>query len=459
MRDVLGNRSILIADNVGPRIGIVYDWTDEGKSRLYASYGWFYQPLPLQLSNRVFGGLVTVGRTYRNSDCEGASVNIDGTDHPKTDRGQPTEFCVDFPSFTTGLTQGAVVPKLKGMYREQFQIGYQQEIVEDLLMRVSWLHTNLGRAVEDVSTNGGLNFIVANPGEAVSQGDIDKQAQKCNDLSEDLANTAMDDPNRNVLAREFQQCDFLENAFGKLNSLFDSPTQNFDAFTFELQKRFAKNWTVLASYTYSRLVGNYQGFVDPTSGAVTLGVDPQYDIPELVRNSFGPLPFDQRHRARFNGFYSFDLQEAGRLTLGTSFNLQSGYPVSLKADNNRYAGAFLIYVLPRGAAGRVEPNYQWNLSLGYAYPLPKDLEIEFSARVLNVTNAKAVLRVDEVYSFQTTRPVAGGDLSDLKHTKIQSSGNPTEFFQRTILAPQGNFGVESQFQNPLAAQFDLQLRF
>ena len=26
-------------------------------------------------------------------------------------------------------------------------------------------------------------------------------------------------------------------------------------------------------------------------------------------------------------------------------------------------------------------------------------------------------------------------------------------------APQGNFGVESQFQNPLAAQFDLQLRF
>jgi hypothetical protein len=50
-------------------------------------------------------------------------------------------------------------------------------------------------------------------------------------------------------------------------------------------------------------------------------------------------------------------------------------------------------------------------------------------------------------------------LSDLKHAKIQSSGNPTEFFQRTIVAPQGNYGVETQFQTPLSGQFELKLRF
>jgi hypothetical protein len=116
-------------------------------------------------------------------------------------------------------------------------------------------------------------------------------------------------------------------------------------------------------------------------------------------------------------------------------------------------------VVPRGAGGRVEPNYSWNLSLSYAYPLPGDLEIEASARVINLTNSKAVIRVDEVYSFSNTRPVAGGDLGDLKHTKIQNAGNPTEFFQRVVLPPQGNFGVESQFQTPLAASFELQLRF
>ncbi len=460
MRDITGERAIFINDNVGPRVGVVYDWTDEGKSRLFASYGWFYQPLPLQLNSRVFGGLVNVQRTYRAADCQaGSTVNIDGEPRLQLDRGQPTEYCVDFAASTTQLTEGAVVPKLRGQYNQQFQMGYEQEIIEDLTLGVRWQHTDLGRAVEDISTNGGLNFIIANPGEAVSRSDLDSEQARCNDLSSQLDAMAPDADGRTQVARELQRCEFLVDAFGKVGSLFDKPVRNFDAFTFELKKRFARNWMVIGSYTFSRLVGNYDGFVDPISGAINIGASSQFDIPELVRNSFGPLSFNTPHRFKVNGFYSFDLQEAGRLTFGTSANFRSGYPVSLRAGSNRYPGLFPIYVIPRGAGGRVEPSYSWNLSASYAYPLPGDLEIEVGARLFNITNAKAVVRVDEVYSFSNTRPVAGGDLSDLKHTKIQNASNPTEFFQRTILPPQGNFGVESSFQTPLSAQFDLQLRF
>ena len=117
-------------------------------------------------------------------------------------------------------------------------------------------------------------------------------------------------------------------------------------------------------------------------------------------------------------------------------------------------------MLPRGAGGRVEPNYQWNLSAGYSYPLPKDLEIEFNARVLNVTNAKAILRVDNIYTFQSARPIAGGDITDLKHAKVWAAGGGSDnFFGRAIVQPQGNYGVETSFQQPLGAQFELKLRF
>lgn len=459
MRDILGERAILIWDNVAPRVGVVYDWTDEGKSRLFASYGWFYQPLPLQLNSRVFGGLVNVQRTYRNADCEGNSVTIGGTTFARTDRGQPTEFCTDFSASTSQLTEGAVVPRIRGQYNQQFQVGYEQEVIEDLTLGVRWLHTDLGRAVEDVSTNGGLNFIIANPGVAVDPEQIASQEAECNDLDSMLNSLEVDDPQRSIIARELQRCQFLADAFGKVGDLFDKPRRNFDAFTFEVKKRFAKNWLLLGSYTFSRLVGNYDGFVDPISGAINLGSSVQFDIPELVRNSFGPLSFNVPHRIKLDGFYSFDLQEAGRLTLGTSFRFNSGFPISLRGGNNRYPGSFPVYIVPRGAGGRVEPNYLWNVSVSYAYPLPGNLEIEGAVRLLNVTNARAVIRVDEVYTFQNTRPVAGGDLSDLKHTKIQNAGNPTEFFQRGVISPQGNFGVESSFQTPLAAQFELQLRF
>ena len=460
MRDIMGERAVFIWDNVAPRVGVVYDWTDEGRSRLYASYGWFYQTLPLQLNSRVFGGLVNVQRTYRAQDCRaGEQVFFNGTGQDLQFRGQPTEWCTDFNSLTGQLTEGAVVPRLRGQYNQQFQMGYEQEVIEDLTLGVRWLHTDLGRAVEDISPDGGLNFIIANPGESVSQADITAQEAECDMLRTSLEGLDMDDSGRPQVARDLQRCLFLADAYGRVGSMFDKPRRNFDAFTFEVKKRFAKNWLLTASYTYSRLIGNYDGFVDPITGAINIGASAQYDLPELVRNSFGPLAFNTPHRIIANGFYSFDLQEAGRLTLGTSFRFQSGFPINFKAAHSRYPGLFPIYVLPRGAGGRVEPNYAWNLQVSYAYPLPGDLEIEVAARLLNITNAKAVIRVDEVYSFQTTRPVAGGDLSDLKHTKILSASNPTEFFQRTVLAPQGNFGVESSFQTPLAGQFDLMLRF
>jgi hypothetical protein len=250
MRDVLGERQIFIWDNVAPRVGIVYDWTDEGRSRLFASYGWFYQQLPLQLNSRVFGGLVTVFRSYRASDCEG-TVNINGVDQVKSVDGNPTEYCTDFNSATTGLTAGSIVPKLKGQYNEQFQLGYEQEVIEDLVLGVQWLHTNLGRAVEDVSTNGGLNFLIANPGESVSQADIMKQQGICSQLQGQFDMAAPDDGQRDILARELNRCNFLTDAYQKVNTLYDKPTRNYDAWTMRLQKRFAKNWVMTANYTYS----------------------------------------------------------------------------------------------------------------------------------------------------------------------------------------------------------------
>ena len=131
-----------------------------------------------------------------------------------------------------------------------------------------------------------------------------------------------------------------------------------------------------------------------------------------------------------------------------------------------------LRLLPRGAGGRLEPNYQLNLAITYGYPImvykkkKKDgdaaqetMMLGIGARLYNVTNAKAVLRVDEVYTLQNTRAIAGGDLGDLKHAKVQSSSAPSEFFQRAVVAKQGNFGVEAAFQMPLAAQFDVNLMF
>ncbi len=458
MRDVLQRRAIFIRDNVAPRVSIVYDWTDEGRSRLFANYGMFFNPLPTQLSSRVFGGLVDVRRTYREQDCSGRRISIRGETFSLEENGVPSEFCTDVAASTSQLTEGAVVPRLKGQYNHHFQLGYEHEVIEDLVVGTHWQHTQLGRAVEDVSTNGGFDHIIANPGEAVATEDIERQRAECAELGGRIDGLDVDDPERANLARQLQRCETLVDAFSRVGGMFDRPSRSFDALTFQVRKRFARGWLFTASYSYSRLRGNYDGFVDPITGAINLGSSVQYDTPELVRNSFGPLSFDTPHRVKLDGFYMFDLRESGRLTVGTSFRRASGYPISLRGGHTLYGGA-PIYVLPRGMGGRIDPNHMWNASLAYAYPLPGNLEIEASFRILNLTNAKATVRVDEVYSYQNTRAVAGGDMQDLKHTKIQSAADPNSFYQRTIIAKQGNYGVETSFQVPLSASFELQLRF
>ncbi len=456
MRDLLGRRNVFIWDNVGPRVSLSYDWTDEGKSRLYAGYGWFFNQLPVLLNSRAFGGLVNVTRTYRNSDCRTPTTG----GQPRSDKAEnPTEYCGDVNSSTTGLTAGSVVPNLKGMYTQQFQVGYEQEIIEDLTVGVHWLHTDLARTVEDVSPNGGLNFVIANPGESVSAGDLSRQQSKCTALQSQYDSTGEEDPGRASVSRELQHCNFLLDAYDRVGRDFTKPTRNYDAWTLRVNKRFARNWLLTASYTYSRLIGNYDGFVARNTGAINIGASTQYDIPDLVRNSFGPL-FDNRpHIAKLDAFYTFDLRKSGRLTVGGSFRFQSGSPVSLYVDHNRYQGQFLTYLLPRGAGGRMEPQYFGNLSISYAYPLRKTLELEFTARLANITNAKAVLRIDEVYSFSQARAIAGGDFQDLQHAKVQSPNAPTAFFRPTIVPRQGNYGVQTVFQQPVQAQFELRLRF
>ncbi len=459
MRDVLGDRAFFIRDNVAPRAGLVYDWTDEGRSRLYASYGMFFQQLPLALLNRVYGGLVEVQRQYRRSECEGRSVETVDGEFAMTDRGQPTEYCVDYGLGTSGLTAGATVPRLRGQFDHVWQLGYEQEVVEDFTLGVRWLHRNLGRAVEDVSTNGGNDYIIANPGEEVRPEDIARQQQRCDDLQAQQASLPLDDPRQADLDREIQRCGFLVDAFTSVGQMYGKPVRNYDAFTFTVNKRISQGWVLIGSYTYSRQVGNHDGFVDPVTGAINLGSSLQYNTPELVRNSFGPLSYDSPHRVNLDGFYTFLLGDAGQLLVGGSVRLRSGYPISMRGGSNRFPGSFPIYVLPRGMAGRVKPNYQVNANLQYAYPLPGTLVLTVGARLFNLTNAKAVLRVDEIYTYDNVRAVAGGDLRDLKHARIQSAQNPGEFFSRDIVRRQGNFGTETAFQIPMFAQLDLGLAF
>lgn len=57
---LLGEKSIDLYDNWAPRIGLVYDFTQQtrrpGRGKLFAHYGRYYESLPLSINDREFTG-------------------------------------------------------------------------------------------------------------------------------------------------------------------------------------------------------------------------------------------------------------------------------------------------------------------------------------------------------------------------------------------------------------------
>src|SRR5204863_4802463 len=98
-----------------------------------------------------------------------------------------------------------VAPGTKSQYLNDVVVGGEYEVIPDVKIGAAYIHRDLGRVLEDMSTDGGNTYVVANPGEkddaaiaalrqqATMSGDATLAARA--DLFEGAA-TLFDKPNR-----------------------------------------------------------------------------------------------------------------------------------------------------------------------------------------------------------------------------------------------------------------------
>ena len=124
------------------------------------------------------------------------------------------------------------------------------------------------------------------------------------------------------------------------NTQFPAPAAKriYKGFQFEAQKRFADNWTLLASYVYSTLQGNYDGLFAPYTqprGTADPNISALYDYYDFSRaapsvngvaqpvTSTGDLSNDRRSVAKISGVYVTPFN----LTVGLVTYYQTGVPI------------------------------------------------------------------------------------------------------------------------------------
>jgi hypothetical protein len=394
-----------------PRIGVVWDPGDTGRTKLFAHWGRYDERVPMDV-NADFGHKNAIEQL----DYEGATA------------------------LTTTL--GTVIPpliapNLRPEYLDELVAGAEYEVAPGFRLSATLRDRRLGEVIEDVGA-AGAPYVIGNPGEWSSADDAAFERR--------IANTA--DPSvRADLQNDLSELRWLR--------LYDKPVRDYDALELVADRRFGTRWFVRASYTYSQTWGDYPGSISYNNSQVLPNLSTEYDVIELAPNHRGPLPLDRPHMAKLDGYYTIPVGDRTTITLGVGAIAESGVP-ELALGSHYLYGPNESILLPSGALGRTNSVTGVDLHVGIARHVRKSIAAEVFADVFNVFDAQPAATVDTTYTIANANPISGGSYSDLIWAKtIDANGNQTN----TPVSRNSDFGKPLTRYAPTAAQLRFRLRF
>jgi hypothetical protein len=445
--EVVPDAAYKLNNLLAPRIGFIYDPTKEGKAKIFGHFGRFYEAVPMDLNVRAFGGEITNFSIINNrrrpstDPMYDPNCDVDFTGRESEDLSLALLQCNQRAQQAL-LGQGLeFVTKLEGQFTQEIIAGAEYELIPNLKIGANYIHRSMPQVIEDVSTDGGNNYLITNPGTDLSgqAAEIRAEAMRIMADNPDLAAVLLD---------RAKSVDYVGR--------FDKPTRNYDAVQLTATQRPTNKSLLIASYTYSVSKGNYPGLFSTETGQLDPNLTSLYDLPDLMANRYGFLGLDRPHNLKIDGFYQFDLKKAGLLTAGASMRVISGIAHNALGAHPTY-GNGESYILPRGAFERSPVTTTLDAHFSYGYRLNKTTTLEGFIRIFNLVNSQDELNVDEIYTFDNVVPVVGGDVNDLQHVK-GSDLSATIDGRRTV-TPNKNFGNVNSQQAPRNVQLGFRVTF
>jgi outer membrane receptor for Fe3+-dicitrate len=343
VKNRFGESAFKIKDNWAPRVGFVWDVNNNGKSKLYANYGRFYEDIPQDINIRSFGGEVV---------C----------------------FCYNFDPSSSNILPDPSAPRrstllggpepvdsgLKGQFINEWIGGYEYEVRPNFALGVKMTYRNLGRVIEDFLVPSEGNYFIANPGEG-------------------------------TLGKTLAFYDLVHTA--------PAPKAERKATAFELtaRKRFSDNWQFLASYVWERLEGNYDGTFQNSTGQLDPNINSAFDYADFLVNAGGRLSAERQNQFKFDGSYQFKGGLDG-LNIGFSTYWFSGLPLTAYGYSFAYQN-WEYYLTPRGSLGRGPSYWEANLHVDYPVKLGTRQKLNLVVDIFNLFNRQSGYQLDERYNL------------------------------------------------------------
>ena len=333
-------------DHFSPRLGVTWDPTNDGMTKVSASYSQFVPIIPLDMNIRSLNG-----------ERDGQTYNFSPTDAACDPEAERSTDDFDNTCVIRGKLADAVDPDLRSGYSDEIVFGVERQVCQTWTFGVRGIYRSLRRVIEDtcVPSETCENYAFINPGssqEVCLFGDCQPAPQ------------------------------------------FYPARRYFKGIEVTTQKQLADRWMFFASYLYGTLQGNYDGSFRAIGGffAKNPNITDDFDYPEFQVNAYGRLTLDRMQQAKFQAAYVFPFG----LTTSLSGYYQTGTPLSKIGWWNNYDGPEL-FLTERGSEGRSPNTYEMDAHLDYGLGLGP-VTVHFLLDLFNLLNRQQITTVDQVYS-------------------------------------------------------------
>src|ERR1043166_6568316 len=354
-----------------PRIGFIWDFTGQGRGKIFLNYAKFVEtPLPLDLNVRAGGDSQQIDFNIRVS-----RLNAPAGSTTLTDFGN------------LGGDRTPIDPGLKPQTVNEYTAGIEYNLKSDFTLGFRGIYRAQQNVIEDGSFDDGNTYFIFNPG---------RRGTGNQTTTEDLA---CGDPTIGC---------------------FGPARRYYRALEFTATKRFSNNWQLISSYVFSSLIGNYEGLFRNDNGQSYPNITSLFDLVSLLNGLYGRLPNDRPHQLKVDGTYRWPF----KLLIGASFRAQSGIPFNQLIPHPVY-GNNEGFGLPRGTAivptvgvtqagfphvvdsiGSNRTPNTFNLDMNAYYPIKvgEGKELRIQADWFNVFNSQRAIRLDETFSINSGIP-------------------------------------------------------
>jgi hypothetical protein len=365
--------SFTFDSNFAPRIGATYDFTGKGKSKLYGAFSRFYVRIPNDLAARSFS----------------ADAGITRADYFDANLTQPIPNGVlaggqTVHLITAGVNIDIVDPKAKLTYSQELLGGVELAVGQGVNLGVRYVHRTIPRILEDSANAAVVGYYT---------GALPPQVNYI------LTNVSANNPAIPALPG------LTPGIMG------EDPNHRYDAVEVTANKTFSHNWSLLASYRWSKLRGNFEGFFRSDNGQSDPGItslfdfpinDPSYTAIGVPQFGFqgdiryqgctlgcGVLPNDRTHQFKVYGNYTWkDLNMAAGVNAGTGRALTGLWsnPVYGNSgeipDSVRGSGILTT----DGFLKRTPFEFTVDARLDYTFKINKSQRLILAADIFNLLN-------------------------------------------------------------------------